>query len=73
MPRNVRATRQDRYYHHEMTDEEHRALLDALDIHPEPVVLSGYAHPLYDERPGHWFRLTCPAIAAHGRVRTEVL
>lgn len=72
-PPYVRATRNDRYYAHEMTDDEHVALLNALDVHRGPVVLSGYAHPLYDERLSHWHRITLPVIAEHGRARTEVL
>jgi DNA adenine methylase len=56
-----------------MTLEEHQRLLDVLDAHRGPVVLSGYAHPLYDERLMHWQRLTSPAVAEYGRTRTEVL
>lgn len=72
-PPYVRSTRNDRYYTHEMTDDEHIALLNALDVHQGPVVLSGYSHPLYDERLQHWIRITTPAVAEHGRARTEVL
>lgn len=72
-PPYVRSTRNDRYYAYEMTDDEHVALLNALDVHRGPVVLSGYAHPLYDERLRHWTRITAPAVAEHGRQRTEVL
>lgn len=72
-PPYVRSTRNDRYYTHEMTNDEHLALLDVLDGHSGPVVLSGYAHPLYDERLAHWQRMTAPAVAEHGRERTEVL
>lgn len=72
-PPYVRSTRNDRYYAHEMTDDEHIALLNALNVHRGPVVLSGYAHPLYDSRLEHWHRITAPAVAEHGRNRVEVL
>lgn len=61
------------HYIHEMTDADHRALLEALDKHKGPVALSGYAHPIYDERLSHWQRVTIPTIAEHARPRVEVL
>jgi DNA adenine methylase len=72
-PPYLRTTRNDRYYVHEMSDRDHLALLEALEAHQGPVVLSGYAHPLYDERLGHWQRVELVAIAEHGKRRTEVL
>jgi DNA adenine methylase len=60
-------------YRHELTDDDHRALLDALDAHPGPVVLSGYACPLYDDRLGHWQREEIAATAEGGRARTEIV
>ncbi len=72
-PPYIRSTRNDRYYAHEMTNDEHVQLLDILNAHAGPAVLSGYAHPLYDERLPHWYRVTAPAVAEHGRHRTEVL
>lgn len=72
-PPYVRSTRNDRYYSHEMDNDEHIALLNALDSHRGPVVLSGYAHPLYDERLAQWYRIASPAVAEHGQQRTEVL
>lgn len=59
------------YYRHEMTDADHVALLDALDAHPGPVVLSGYRCPLYDERLAGWQRLDMPTTAEGGRARVE--
>jgi DNA adenine methylase len=56
-----------------MTDEDHLALLEALDRHPGPVVLSGYSCPLYDARLTHWQRVTTPSVAECARARTEVL
>ena len=60
-------------YQFEMTDADHIELLDALDKHTGPVVLSGYAHPLYDERLVHWRRVTKTSLAEKGQMRTEVL
>lgn len=62
-----------RYYAHAMTPEEHARLLSLLDAHPGPVLLSGYAHPLYDEMLAHWLRLEREALAEKGQKRTEVL
>lgn len=72
-PPYVLETRSNRIYAHEMTDDDHVNLLDVLDSHPGPVLLSGYAHPIYDERLRHWQRETIQAKAEAGRTRTEVL
>lgn len=72
-PPYLMETRHGRMYRHEMTDNDHLELLDALDAHPGPVLLSGYAHPLYDERLQHWHRETKVVQAEGGRRRTEVL
>jgi DNA adenine methylase len=61
------------YYQHEMTDADHAALLDALDVHPGPVVLSGYHCALYDTRLAHWHTREKVAQAEKGNTRTEVL
>ena len=60
-------------YAHEMTDADHIELLDALDAHPGPVLLSGYACEMYDNRLKHWRRETKKAQAEKGQVRTEIL
>lgn len=60
-------------YQHEMNESDHLALLDALVKHRGFVVLSGYAHPLYDERLKHWRRVTFTAKAEKGTERIEVL
>ena len=62
-----------RQYKHEMTDQDHLALLEVLTLHPGPVVLSGYTNPLYDERLAGWGRKTSRAAAERGRIRQEVL
>jgi DNA adenine methylase len=60
-------------YKHEMTPSHHEQLLDALDRHPGPVVLSGYAHPLYDNRLADWQRQTKVMLAEKGNLREEIL
>lgn len=47
-PPYVLSTRNGKIYEHEMADQEHIDLLDALDKHPGPVLLSGYANQLYE-------------------------
>ncbi len=72
-PPYVLSTRTYNLYPNEMTDQEHLLLLDTLDHHPGPVVLSGYAHPLYNERLAHWEQVQMPSLAEHGKMRMEVL
>lgn len=72
-PPYVLATRSGAMYEHEMDEAAHMQLLDALDKHAGPVVLSGYAHPLYDERLSDWRRVAHSSLAEKGQVRTEVL
>lgn len=66
-------TRSGRMYKHEMTDADHAELLDVLDEHPGPVLLSGYDNTLYNERLRHWHREERQALAEAGRIRTEIL
>lgn len=72
-PPYVLNTRTGKQYKHEMTDQDHIELLEALDKHPGPVLLSGYACSLYDDRLPHWTRKTTRANAEGGRERQEVL
>ena len=49
------STRKGReYYRHEMTDEDHVALLSALAAVKADVLISGYPCPLYDEALKDW-------------------
>jgi DNA adenine methylase len=73
-PPYLLATRKNkRMYKHEMTKEQHIQLLEMLDEHPGPVLLSGYGHPIYDNRLKHWRRETKTVNAEGGVSRTEVL
>lgn len=60
-------------YAHEMADQDHIELLEALEKHPGSVLLSGYACPLYDEWLPHWIKKTKRSRAEGGRIREEVL
>ena len=67
------STRARKYYKYEMDAEDHRALLEALTRHNGSIILSGYAHPLYEEVLADWQRVETPAITEHGNTRMEVL
>ena len=72
-PPYMLSTRSRKYYKFEMSDEDHHALVSVQDAHQGMVVLSGYAHPLYDERLKHWYRVETPSVTEHGNTRMEVL
>jgi DNA adenine methylase len=72
-PPYLLSTRSRKYYRFEMTEAEHVLLLNALNAHSGSVVLSGYAHPLYDSRLTHWYRFTTLSTTEHGNIREEVL
>lgn len=72
-PPYVLATRSEAQYVHEMTLGDHEELLRALALHPGPVLLSGYDHPLYSELLADWFDAKRMAYAEKGGARTEVL
>lgn len=60
-------------YQHEMENVDHEAFLDRAVMLEGMVVISGYPHPLYDERLPGWSRIERPALADGARPRTEVL
>jgi DNA adenine methylase len=72
-PPYVTSTRNSRAYKFEMSDDDHLELLEALDGHPGPVLLSGYASDLYDGRLKHWRRETTRGLALGYKKREEVL
>lgn len=63
----------DRHYQHDMTDADHLGLIDLLDAHPGPVLLSGYRTELYDDRLAHWVRHDVQVNAYRSSLRTESL
>lgn len=62
-----------RMYRHELSRDDHAALLTSLRGLAGMVVLSGYADPLYDEHLSDWRRVETKAFADGARERTEVL
>lgn len=66
-------TRTNRHYEFEMSEADHKRLLELLCNHPGPVVISGYDHPLYDEKLKEWHRDAIGVAAENGAKRTEVL
>lgn len=60
-------------YRHELTAEQHEALLQSLRSLAGMVVLSGYPHPFYDQALPGWRRVETLALADGARPRTEVL
>ena len=72
-PPYLHDTRTTTSYRYEMGNQDHIELLELLDAHPGPVLLSGYAHPMYDDRLRNWHRETRRAKAEGGATREEVL
>lgn len=66
-------TRNGAIYKNEMTEDDHDALIDALLKHTGPALLSGYDHPLYNERLVGWEREVRQQVIETGKTRTEVL
>lgn len=62
-----------RQYRHEMTDADHLELLEVLKAHRGPVILSGYASPMYDRELASWRRETARTTDQLSRRREEVL
>lgn len=62
-----------RDYRHEMSIDDHRALLVSLCGLQGTVVLSGYASGLYEEALSGWCRIEVPAWADQAKKRTEVI
>lgn len=67
----VTEARRNPCYRHELTDNEHRRLLLLLRGVRGYVVLSGYAHPLYEELLHDWVREDRSHIADSGGPRLE--
>lgn len=66
----------DRGYRHEMTDEDHAVLLQALQAVEGMVIVSGYPNALYDDLLRGWRREDKRARIAGGRgtaIRTECI
>lgn len=72
-PPYVLSTRHGKNYRHEMTDNDHVQLLEALKNHKGPVVLSGYDCPLYREHLQGWQTDSIQTYASHAKPRTETI
>lgn len=69
----VRSTVTRKSYKHEMTDDQHEALADALYSLRGAVVLSGYRSELYDSLYAGWRKVERHALADGAEKRIEVL
>lgn len=66
-------TRYGKLYKHEMTDQDHLDLLEALAQHKGPCLISGYDSTLYSSMLAGWYREEVQARAQTAGQRTEVL
>lgn len=60
-------------YRHELDDDDHLRLLEALRGLKGAVMLSGYPSPIYDQGLPGWHRIERKALADGAAARTEVL
>lgn len=72
-PPYVLSTRTKRHYAHEMDNEQHDRLLEALNKHTGYVLLSGYDSELYNDHLKGWSKLTKVATTEAANSKTEVL
>lgn len=66
-------TRGGKQYRHEMTEQDHVELLDALKQHKGAVILSGYPSELYDRELAGWSMIARKSYNQNADQRTEVL
>ena len=72
-PHYVLSTRHGKQYKHEMDDRQQENLLDALQTHKGPVLLSGYDNDLYNDRMQGWHREEIECRSQVNSVKKEVL
>lgn len=72
-PPYVMSTRNCTQYQHEMGEQDHVDLLDALKQHKGSVILSGYPSEMYDRELASWSRITRRSYNQAHAQRTEVL
>ena len=72
-PPYVRSTRSGRIYACEMTDKDHIELLELLQKHPGPVMISGYNNEIYNNLLKGWHIKRRSANCEGGQKRVEVL
>lgn len=66
-------TRRGKQYRHEMTEQDHVQLLDALKQHKGSVILSGYPSEMYDRELSGWSLIFRKSYNQNSDQRTEVL
>lgn len=66
-------TRCGKQYRHEMNEQDHVELLEALNQHKGPVILSGYPSEMYDRELRGWSRRERKSYNQNSDRRTEVL
>lgn len=66
-------TRGGKQYRHEMTEQDHVELLEALKQHKGTVILSGYPSELYDRELAGWSMIARKSYNQNADQRTEVL
>lgn len=73
--RSSKARKSEGYhtYAHELTIEDHFAMLDAIKMSSAMIILSGYPDALYDDALSGWRRVERQALAHRNSPRTEVL
>lgn len=72
-PPYVLGTRHGKQYRCEMDDRNHNDLIDVLQAHKGPVILSGYDNRLYNDRLKSWHREETTAYSQVCSKKQEVL
>ncbi|MEM7213287.1 MAG: DNA adenine methylase, partial [Pseudomonadota bacterium] len=72
-PPYVLETRGRRAYKHEMSDDDHAKLIEVLRTLEGSVVLSGYAHSIYDDALHDWRRVEISTYADQALPRNEIV
>lgn len=72
-PPYLLGTRHGKQYRCEMTDADHRDLLDVLKAHRGPVLLSGYDSKLYNDALEDWYKDDAISYTQTATKRKEIL
>ena len=73
-PPYMLGTRQDRkQYRHEMTDDDHMELLEAIKAHRGPAIISGYDSDLYNRELKGWYKDGRTSFTQTASRRREIL
>ena len=73
-PPYMLSTRQNRkQYRHEMTDDDHMELLEAIKAHRGPAIISGYDSDLYNRELKGWYKDGRTSFTQTASKRREIL